>query len=90
MDARVYGTFKTSDPMTIPEIDLNGKPFTDRDRKLLRSEGSCLEAINRAVATRVPARSYIRDSTRLAKRLGGEVWTKGHGGTRRFGIHLPR
>jgi hypothetical protein len=78
--------------MTIPKTDIHGKPFTARDLKLLefllRAEGGSLEAMNRAVATRVPARSYIRDTTRLAERLGGKVWTLGHGGTRRFGIRL--
>ena len=77
---------------TIPKADTHGKPFTARDLKLLefllRAEGGSLEAINRAVATRVPARSYIRDTTRLAERLGGKVWTQGHGGTRQFGIWL--
>ena len=78
--------------MIIPSVDIHGKAFTQRDIKLLelllRSSGASLEAINRAVATRVAARSYIRDSTRLAERLGGKVWTIGHGGTRRFGIRL--
>jgi hypothetical protein len=78
----------------IPNMDINGKAFSERDQKLLgillRPDGGSLEGINRAVATGVAARSYINDTTRLAKRLGGEVWTNGHGGTRRFGIKLPR
>ena len=78
--------------MAVPKVDIHGKAFTERDMKLLdlllRPDGASLEAINRPVATRVAARSYIRDSTRLAERLAGRVWTKGHGGTRRFGIHL--
>jgi hypothetical protein len=78
--------------MTIPTVDIHGKAFTQRDMKLLelllRPDGASLEAINRSVATRVPARSYINDTTRLAERLGGRVWTLGHGGTRRFAIRL--
>jgi hypothetical protein len=74
----------------VPKADIHGKPFTVRQLKLLelllRPEGASLEGINRAVATRVPARSYIRDATGLATRLGKAVWTQGHGGTRRFGI----
>ena len=57
---------------------------------LLRPEGASLEAINRAVAKRVAAQSYIRDTARLAARCGGEPWSQGQGGTRRFGIRLVR
>jgi hypothetical protein len=75
-----------------PETDIRGMPFTKRDQKLLsillRPEGGTLDGLNRAVAVRVAARSYIRDSTRLAERLGGRVWYSGHGGTRRFGIRF--
>jgi hypothetical protein len=81
--------------VVIPATDINGKPFSERDRKLLiiflRPDGGSLEAINRAVVPpgKKAAYSYINDSKRLAKRLSGAVWTKGAGGTCRFGIRLP-
>jgi hypothetical protein len=79
--------------MTVPNVDLTGKAFTERDRKLLdlflRPDGSSLEQINRAVAKKVAAYSYSGDSARLAERLGGVSWTRGEGGTKRFGIRLP-
>ena len=73
----------------VPEKDVNGKPFSERDRKLLelllRPDGASLEAINRAVVPpgKKAAYSYINDSKRLAERLGGTVWTQGEGGARR-------
>jgi hypothetical protein len=77
----------------VPKVDIIGRTFTDRDLQLpemlLRPDGARLEAINRAIAKRVAAQSYIRDTTRLAARCGGEPWARGHGGTRRFGIRLP-
>jgi hypothetical protein len=79
--------------MTVPSADLSGKPFTERDLKLLdmllRPDGASLEQINRAVAKKVAAYSYSGDSARLANRLGGVPWAKGEGGTKRFGIRLP-
>jgi hypothetical protein len=79
--------------MTVPSADLNGKAFTERDRKLLdmllRPDGASLDQINRAVAKKAAAYSYSGDSERLAKRLGGDSWAKGEGGTKRFGIRLP-
>jgi hypothetical protein len=76
--------------MAMPDLDIRGRAFTERDRKLLglllRPEGASLERINRAKAT---DHSYSSDSARLAERLGGTSWSKGEGSTRRFGIRLP-
>jgi hypothetical protein len=84
---------KEKSEMSIPTVDVRGKLFTERDRKLLaillRPEGGTLEAINRAIAVRAPAWGYMGDATRLAARIGGTEWSNGHGGTRRFGIRLP-
>jgi hypothetical protein len=79
--------------MDIPGADINGKPFSERDKKLLRYllplNGSSLFAINSGVMKKVPARSYTNDSKRLAARVGGRAWSEGSGDTRRFGITLP-
>ena len=80
--------------MNVPTADISGKRFTERDQKLfamlVRPEGASLEEINRVIAKKAAAYSYSGDGARLAKRLGGTSWSKGEGGTRRFGIHLPQ
>jgi hypothetical protein len=76
--------------MAVPDVDIRGRAFNGRERKLLglllRPEGASLERINRAKAS---AHSYDRDTARLAERLGGTSWSKGEGSTRRLGIRLP-
>jgi hypothetical protein len=76
--------------MNVPTVDIKGKPFTGKDMKLLelllQPNGASLDRINRVVATGVPARSYINDTARLARRCGGIPWNMGTGGDRRFGI----
>jgi hypothetical protein len=80
--------------MVIPQVDIHGKPFTERDRKLLelllRANGATKYELNRATMKRVAARSFKTDSERLAKRVGGTAWRdpSGKGDTRRFGITL--
>jgi hypothetical protein len=84
--------------MTTPKIDINGKPFTERQFKLLdllvRPNGATLHELRVAdmsLGPKTPARSYKTDSTLLAKRVGGTQWSDppGKGETRRFGIRLP-
>jgi hypothetical protein len=79
--------------MATREMDIHGRAFTERDKKLLdlllRPDGASLERINRAIAKKAFAHSYSWDSARLAERLGGTSWSSGEGGTRRFGIRLP-
>jgi hypothetical protein len=79
--------------MATPEMDIHGRAFTARDKKLLdlllRPNGASLERINRAVAKKAPFYSYSLDGARLAERLGGTSWSQGEGGIRRFGIRLP-
>lgn len=81
--------------MTIPTVDLKGRPFTERDMRLLtlllRPEGAQKYELNQATMRRVPAHSFVADSTRLAARLDGKAWadSPGLGDTRRFGITLP-
>jgi len=80
--------------MNMPKTDVTGKAFTERDQKLLemllRPDGASLDQINRAIAKKAAAYGYNRDSARLAGRLGGTSWSKGEGGTKRFGIRLPQ
>jgi hypothetical protein len=75
----------------VPEVDIHGRAFTERDKKLLdlllRPGGASLERINRSMPK--AAYSYSKDSERLAERLGATSWTSGDAGTRRFGIRLP-
>ena len=83
--------------MIVPTADINGKPFSERDRKLLalllRPQGAMLEVLNSAVTKpgKKPAWSFKTDSERLAKRIGGTAWRgrEGLGGTRPFGIKPP-
>lgn len=81
--------------MTVPTEDLKGKPFTERDLKLLtlllRPKGAQKYELNQATMRRVPAHSFVADSKRLAARLNGTAWADfpGLGDTRRFGITLP-
>jgi hypothetical protein len=81
--------------MTVPIVDLKGKPFTERDKKLLalllRPKGAQKYELNAATMRRVPAHSFVADSARLASRLNGKAWadSPGLGDTRRFGITLP-
>jgi hypothetical protein len=78
----------------MPETDIHGRAFTERDKKLLdlllRPDGASLERINRVIAKKAAAHSYSWDSARLAERLGGTSWSQGEGGTRRFGIRPPQ
>jgi hypothetical protein len=80
--------------MAVPDMDIRGRAFTERDKKLLglllRPEGASLQRINRAIPKKAAAHSYGSDSARLAERLGGTSWSKGEGDTRRFGIRLPQ
>jgi hypothetical protein len=75
------------------KIDTHGRPFTERDRKLinlmLRPGAATLAEINAAIATNTAAWGYRNDSRRLAQRIGGTSWTTGRGQARRFGIRLP-
>lgn len=81
--------------MTVPAVDLNGRPFTERDKKLLalllRPKGAQKHELNAATMRRVPAHSFVADSARLAARLNGKAWadSPGLGDTRRFGITVP-
>ena len=76
--------------MTFPTVDRKGKPFTERDIKLLalllRPKGAQRFELNEAIMKRVLARNFVRDSARLAARLNGEAWadSPGLGDTRRF------
>jgi len=76
--------------MTFPTVDRKGKPFTERDIKLLalllRPKGAQRFEPNEAIMKRVLTRSFVRDSARLAARLNGEAWadSPGLGDTRRF------
>jgi hypothetical protein len=80
--------------MTVPQVDIFGKRFTERDKKLLelllRPNGATKYELNRATMKRVAAHSFKNDSDRLAKRVGGTAWRDppGKGDTRRFGIKL--
>jgi hypothetical protein len=63
--------------MTIPQVDIRGKPFTERDRKLLelllRPNGATKYELNVAAMKRVAAHSFKTDSERLATRaLAGQ------------------
>jgi hypothetical protein len=78
----------------VPEADIYGRYFTERDRRMLgmflRDDGASLEELHRLTMTRVPGYSYIRDARRLAERLGGTAWWTGEGDARKFGIRLPQ
>lgn len=77
------------------KVDVHGKPFTERDMKLIellvRPDGASRHELNNATMKRAPARSFKTDSERLAKRVGGTAWRDppGKGDTRRFGINMP-
>jgi hypothetical protein len=75
-----------------PEVDIHGRAFTERDKKLLdlllRPGGASLERINRSMPK--TAYSYSKDSERLAERLGAISWSNGEGSTRRSGYDCTR
>jgi hypothetical protein len=80
--------------MPSPTVDKNGKPLTERYKKLaslfVRPMGAQKIELNAATMKRVPAYSFVVDSKRLAAKLGGTAWADppGLGDTRRFGITL--
>jgi hypothetical protein len=77
--------------MDVPDVDIRGRAFSKREKKLLdlllRPGGASIERINHSMAK--AAYSYSKDTARLAERLGGTFWSQGKGNTRRFGIRLP-
>lgn len=56
---------------------------------LLRPDGATKDELNRATANRVPAFSFINDTRRLAKAVGGTPHWTGSGSSRRFWITKP-
>jgi hypothetical protein len=80
--------------MNLPETDVADRPFTLRDTKLLalllRPKGAQQHELCALTTKHVPARSFVVDSARLAKRLGGKAWADPAelGDNRRFGIIL--
>jgi hypothetical protein len=80
--------------MIAPTVDKNGKPLTERDKKLaallVRPTGAQKYELNAATMKRVAAYSFVVDTKRLAAKLGGKGWAdpRGLGDTRRFGITL--